>query len=49
VYVDHHVNPSAGRLAVLTSDLKRSRTFRGGWLGIVGDGVGIYHRNQGDR
>ena len=46
IYVDHHVNPSAGRLVVLTKRLTRIAELPGWLLGIVGDDVALYHRNQ---
>ncbi|HUQ83449.1 MAG TPA: hypothetical protein VM076_20005 [Gemmatimonadaceae bacterium] len=46
VYVDHHVNPSAGRLVVVTSRRKAVTELPGWLLGIVGDDIAVYHRNQ---
>jgi hypothetical protein len=45
-YVDHHINPSAGRLVVLTRNLKPVAELEGWSLGVLANDVVLYQRNQ---
>lgn len=46
IYLNSHFNPSAGRLLVLSEDLKLRRALDGWLLAIFPDETIVYHRNQ---
>jgi hypothetical protein len=46
LYLDTHINPSAGRLLVLSNDLKFHDTVDGWSSGFFKDGTMVYHHSQ---
>lgn len=46
IYLDSHINPSAGRLLVLSHDLKLRRALSGWRLAMLPDESVVYHQNQ---
>ena len=46
IYLDTHINPSAGRLVVLSDELKLIGAFDGWSLQVLPDESVVYHRNQ---
>lgn len=46
VFLDTHINPSAGRIIVLTRDLKRVIALEGWVLRVLPGDVVLYHRNS---
>lgn len=46
IYLDTHINPSAGRLVVLSHDLKLLGALDGWSLVLLPDESVVYHRNQ---
>ena len=46
IYLDSHINPSAGRLIVLSHDLKLRRALYGWKLAMLSDETVVYHHSQ---
>jgi len=46
IYIDTHMNPSAGNVVVLTPDLERVATLYGWMTAVLGDGSALFTKSQ---